>query len=155
MGFRVIPASVPASAEEWRRAMSAPISELPQLTEAQLAEVRQFSLKEEEYKRLRILLRKYVIERQYRQGTEFGSLIQKMIEPLGDGYSLVTVSRRGTPLGWRVTIRHEQKGVFEFQCPLDVVESLAEGSASVEEAEGLRRNILAELVQVESLEATG
>jgi hypothetical protein len=95
------------------------------------------------------------MERQYRQGTEFGSLVQKMIEPLGDGYSIAAISRRGTPLGWRVTIRHERKGVFEFQCPLDVVESLAEGSASEEETEGLRRNILAELEQMESLEATG
>jgi len=155
MGFRVIPASVPASTEEWRRAKNAPLSELPQLTEEQMAEVRQFSLKEEEYKRLRVLLRKYVMERQYRQGTEFGSLVQKMIEPLGDGYSIAAISRRGTPLGWRVTIRHERKGVFEFQCPLDVVESLAEGSASEEETEGLRRNILAELEQMESLEATG
>jgi hypothetical protein len=155
MGFRVIPASVPASTEEWRRAMNAPLSELPQLTDEQMAEVRQFSLKEEEYKRLRVLLRKYVLERQHRQGTEFGSMIQKMIEPLGDRYSLATVSRRGTPLGWRVTIRDQQKGVVEFQCPLEVVEALAEGSASEEETEGLRHNILVELGQPESLGAAG
>ena len=153
MGFRVIPASVPASTEEWQRARYAPLSELPQLTDEQMSEVRQFSLNEEEYKRFRVLLRKYVLERQHRQGTEFGSLIQKMIEPLGDHYSLATVSRRGTPLGWRVTIRHEQKGVFEFQCPLEVVEALAEGSASDEETEGLRHNILAELGQGTPLEA--
>jgi hypothetical protein len=154
MSFRVVPASVPASADEWRRAMNAPLSELPQLTHEQMDEVRQFALNEEEYKRLRILLRNYVLERQHRQGTEFGSLIQKMIEPLGVRYSLATVSRRGTPLGWRVTIRDEEKGVIEFQCPLEVVESLADGCVSEQEAEAFRHNVLAELGQA-PLEAAG
>jgi hypothetical protein len=154
MEFRVIPASVPASPEEWRRAMNAPDSELPSLTDVQMAEVKQFSLKQEEYQRLRVLVRKYVLERQHRQGTAFGSFIQQIIKPLGDRYSLATVSRRGTPLGWRVTIRHEQKGVFEFQCPLDVVEAVAERSASVEQVMHLRDSILAELGQP-PLEATG
>lgn len=148
MSFRVVPATVPASADEWRRAMNAPLSELPQLTDEQMDEVRQFALKEEEYKRLRVLLRKYVLKRQHRQGTEFGSLIEKMIEPLGDRYSLATVSRRGTPLGWTVTIRDERNGVVEFQCPLEVVEALADGFASKEETEGFRKNILAELDQL-------
>jgi hypothetical protein len=154
MSFRVVPASVPASTEEWRRAMNAPLSELPQLTVEQMEEVRQFSLKEEEYKRLHVLLRKYVLERQHRQGTEFGSLVQKMIEPLAGRYSLATVSGRGTPLGWRVTIHDKQKGVVEFQCPLEVVESLADGCASQEEAEAFRLNVLAELGQA-PLEAAG
>jgi hypothetical protein len=135
--------------------MDAPLSELPPLTDEQMAEVRQFSLNEEEYKRLRVLLRKYVLERQRRQGTEFGSLVQKMIEPLGNRFSVATVSRRGTPMGWRVTIRDEEKGVIEFQCPLEVVEALAEGAASEEEAENLRDNILSELRQGAPMEATG
>jgi len=132
--------------------MNAPASELP---ERQKAEVQQFSLKEEEYKRLHVLLRKYVLERQHRQGTEFGNLIQKMIEPLGDRYSLQAISRRGTPLGWNVTIRDEANGLVEFQCPLEVVEALAEGSASWRETESFRHNLLDELGQARSVEATG
>jgi hypothetical protein len=154
MGFRVVPATVPASTEEWQRARYAPFSELPQLTQEQLSEVRQFSLDEEEYRRFRVLLRKYVLERQHRQGAEFGNLIQKIIEPLGESYSLASVSRRGTPLGWRVTIRHEQKGIFEFQCPLEDVDAVTAGRVSQDEIEILRGAILLELGEATMIEAT-
>ena len=67
MGFEVVPASVPASAADRRQVMTAPASALPSLTEIQQAEVKQFSLKEDEYRRMRVLLRMTVLDRQRRQ----------------------------------------------------------------------------------------
>jgi hypothetical protein len=155
MSFRVVPASVPASADEWRRAMSAPLSELPSLTENQLAEVKQFSLKEEEYKRLRVLLRQYAEERQSKQGLQLGKIVESIIAPLVGQYSLACVSRRGTPSGWRVTIQTDRKGIFEFQCPLEDVDALTAGRVSKEELEAFRDQILVELGKAATLGATG
>ena len=133
--------------------MTAPVSELPQLTDAQRAEVQKFSFDETEYKRLRVLLRQYATERQTRQGSELGRLIESFLAPLGRSYALWSVSRRGTPLGWRITIRHEAKGTFEFQCLLDDVDALTFGRLSQAEVNAFRARLFAELGEQTALEA--
>ena len=110
---------------------------------------------EDEYKRLRVLPRKYVLERQQREGTEFGSWIERAIEPLGNRFRLESVSREGAPAGWIVTIRDGERDFVRFECPLEVVEALADGSASERQESWLREDIRAELLQGHALEATG
>jgi hypothetical protein len=147
MSFQVIPSTVPVFSEEWIRARGVPASELPQLTEIQKRDAEVLSIREEEYKRFHVLMKDYVLSRQQRQGEAFGSLIEQMIKPLGERYSLETVSRRGTPSGWRVTINDRQRGIVEFQSPFEVVQALVEGSASREEFEGFRDDLYEELGQ--------
>jgi hypothetical protein len=155
MEFRVIPSTVPMSAEEWVRAKNAPVSELPQLSDQQLAEAKQLSMPEEEYKRFRVLLRRYVLERQQMQGEAFGMYIRSLIEPLGERYALSLVSRRGSPLGWRFTIRDVEKGVCEFQSSFEVVAALTEGKATEEELRNFRTELLDELGHEMELGAAG
>jgi hypothetical protein len=155
MNFEVVPASVPVFRQDRLRAMEAPVSELPTLSDVQAAEIRQFCLNEEEYKRLRVLPRKYALERQQRQGTQFGQWIESIIEPLGNGYRLESVNRRGAPTGWNVVIRDGQSDVVEFRCSLEVVQAIAEGSATERQLQGFRHDILAELGQTQALEAVG
>ena len=155
MGFEVVPASVPASAADRRQVMTAPASALPSLTEIQQAEVKQFSLKEDEYRRMRVLLRMTVLDRQRRQGTRFGEYLETILRPYKDSVFLASVSRKGTPRGWQVSIHHDAKGLVEFQCPLEVIEAIAEGTATREELEGFHQDVLAELAQAGFLEVAG
>jgi hypothetical protein len=121
------------------------------LDEKELAEVKRFLRNEEEYRRWK-LLRRYAEERQARQGMKLGALVESVIAPLGDRYSLRTVSRRGTPLGWRVTIPMVQGGVFEFQCPLEDVETLLAGGISAQTIVSWGDEILRELNEASALE---
>jgi hypothetical protein len=153
MAFTVIPASVPIHTEEWVRALNAPASELEPLTESELEFVRLFKLRAEDHQRRTVLLRKYVLERQQRQGTQFGHLIEELIRPLDERFSVVSVSRRGSPDGWKVTLRDGEPGVIEFQCPLATVEAFADGAATKQEYESLRQFLMQQLNQERASEA--
>jgi hypothetical protein len=145
MDFQVVPATVPASIEDWQRAMNVPSSELPPLSEQQLAELKKFRVDQEQYARMRVLLGRYAEERQREQGIQFGKIIESMIAPVAERFSLVEVSRKGAPEGWKATIRDQRGGVIEFQCLFDVVDALVSGRASQGDVQALRENIFAEL----------
>jgi len=147
MAFTVIPASVPIHTEEWVRALNAPASELEPLNEAELDFVRRFKLRAEDHQRRTVLLRKYVLERQQRQGTQFGHLVEELIRPLDERFSVVSVSRRGTPEGWKVTLADGERGVVEFECPLPLVEAFADEAATKQEYESLRQFLTRQLNQ--------
>jgi hypothetical protein len=155
MSFRVIPSTVPMLTDDWLKAKNAASSELPNLNEEQMADARELSIPEEDYRRFRVLLRANVLERQSREGKAFGDFVLKLIEPLGNRYTLATVSRRGTPLGWRIVIRDEVKGSFEFQSPFEVVEALTSGHASHEDVESFRSDLFHELGQTAMLGVAG
>ncbi len=155
MDFRVVPSTVPASVADWISARETPAAELPALTPDQLEQARQLLIPEEDYKRFRVLLRQRVLDRQMEEGRAFGHLVERILEPLGPTYELQSVGRRGAPLGWRVSIRAADRGVFEFQTPFDVVQALLEGSASEEEIEGFRRDLYDAIEVYGTLGATG
>ncbi len=146
MSFQVIPASVPVSREDWTRAMTAPASELPELTSAQREEMARLRVNEEDFRRVRILLRSQVKERQTQQGRRFGSVVEEMLQPLGQQYRVTAVSRVGTPLGWRVAVDTESEGVYEFQSPFEVVDALIEGRATEAQRQSFREQLWSELV---------
>jgi len=145
MNFEVIPASVPCNREDWFRALAIDASELPELTSQQVAEHGKFRLPLEKFKRTHIVLPQMTRERQAAQGRSFGLFVEEMLEPLGFGYEVVSVSRRGTPEGWRVSIRRQGGGEYEFQSPFDVVEALVDGRATPEQRSEFSEQLWAEL----------
>jgi hypothetical protein len=153
MGFQVVPVGIPAFPEEWQRAMNVPASELPQLNEKQLAEVKRFSFDPETYTRLKVLIRQYAKERESEQGARFGKIIESILEPLRGEYTVSEITRRGAPNGWNVIVRHEQKGTFEFQCLFETVDALVKGRVSPQDKETFRANVLQELGEDAAYEA--
>ncbi len=142
MSFQVIPAGTPVLPEEWQRAMAAPVSELPVLDERQKAEVKRRSLNEEQYQRLKILMRRFAEEREIEQATKFGEFVQAILDPIDPLYGVSSVSRRGVPLGWRVTVSYDGRDFFEFQSHFDVVETLVSDCATPDELRTFRSNVV-------------
>jgi hypothetical protein len=55
--------------------------------------------------------------------------------------------------GWNLTLHNAAGEIFAFHCLLEVVEALADGTATKEERRMFRDNLLAELQRQDSLEA--
>src|SRR5215469_7040548 len=95
--------STPTSAEEWKRAMSVPGSELPALSVQQKEIARKLNISEEEYAR-NVLAGSYGWERTRKRANDLGEAVQAAIRTLDVRYRVSAVIRDVSRLGWVVRI---------------------------------------------------
>jgi hypothetical protein len=127
-----------SSVEEYRRAQSAPKSELPELTEDQKVVARGFKISEEEYAR-GVLAGVYGRERQEARGRRLGEKVQKILDELEANDRVVRVSYQMDRLRWMLSIKTSQ-GVVDVAVPRDLGDDVLD-SALKEQAEELRARV--------------
>jgi len=95
--------STSTSAEEWKRAMAVPGSELPALSVKQKEIARKFNIPEEEYAR-NVLAGSYGWERSRKRASDLGEAVQASIRTLDVRYRVTAVIRDVNRPGWIVRI---------------------------------------------------
>jgi len=138
-GFKIFVSDFSSSTEEWRRALAADDSELPELTEDQKKWAKRFGVTEKEYAR-GVLVGNYGQERTKGKGRALGELVEEILQVL-DGYRLVAVLWQGSRLRWLLRIQGPEKtfGVpVSFEAADDVL-----NSGILEEFEKLKASVLA------------
>src|SRR5215469_6477731 len=131
--------STPTSAEEWKRAMAVPGSQLPSLSAQQREIARKFNIPEEDYAR-NVLAGSYGLEKTRKKANDLGQAVQAAIRPLDVGYRVTAVIRDVNQLGWVVRIETPAGDVTVL-----VSKELADGlldSGSETEKEQLRVRVL-------------
>ncbi len=99
--FEVQVRSNSSTAEEWKRAMEAPASDLPPLDEEQKEMAKRFGIAEEEYARGE-LARIYGQQGLRERGTRLGSIVQRILSAGESGYRLTAVLYEGLKSRWIV-----------------------------------------------------
>lgn len=127
------------SSDDWKRAMSAPESELPQLSEQQKDVARRMGIPEKEYAR-GVLVSKYGEERQLERGRKFGAHIEGILSGLGGSYSLQALVREGVKLRWVARIA-TPKGIRNVAIPFEIADDVVD-SAAIQDVERLKQLIL-------------
>ncbi len=142
MSFEVVPAVHPQTSADWLRAKTVAASELPALTEQLEASARRLGVNEEQYRRFQVYLPHFISERQRKQGEAFGGMLEGMLAPLHERYSLLKLDSIGNERGWLISIRITGDGIKEFESRFDVVRALVEGTAFLRDLENFRLNLL-------------
>ena len=93
-----------SSVEEYHRALLAPRSELPKLSEEEREIARKFKISEDEYAR-GVLAGLYGRERKMARARRLGGAIQDILKRLGDDERVICVASDVDRLRWMVTIQ--------------------------------------------------
>jgi hypothetical protein len=139
MSFKVYISGSSSSAEEWKRALEAPETELRKLTDEQKEVARRFQITEEEYAR-GVLAFLYGERAQKERGEKLGNTIVRILEGLGAGYKLLAVVLEGVKLRWVLRIE-TPKGIKSISIPLEVADDVID-SGVIEMLEGLKQRVL-------------
>ena len=145
--FQIVIPGHSVSVDEWRRASSVPVSELPHLSDEQKEVARKFGVSEEEYAR-NVLAGSYGQQRMRERAQRLGEAVQGVLQPLGRSYRVIAVRRDMDRLGWIVRIETQASDVDVF-----VSQELADDlmdSGSNEDRERLRLRIVSSLRQDEA-----
>lgn len=140
--FEISVSDFTSSVEEYRRAQSAPKSELPELTQDQKAVARGFKISEEEYAR-GVLAGIYGRRRQEERGRRLGERVQKILDELGAGERVVRVAYQMDRLRWLVSIQ-DSGGVVDVAVPRELADDVLD-SALKEQAEEFRARVVRSL----------
>jgi hypothetical protein len=103
MDVQIVTRGIPASADEWFRALHAPEDELPGLTDEDKVRARLRHLNDEQYRR-HLALRKYAKDREFAEAESLGREITNLLAELGSEYRLKAVVKRGLESGWHMLI---------------------------------------------------
>lgn len=136
--------STPTSAEEWKRAMAVPGSQLPSLSAQQRDIARKFNIPEEEYAR-NVLAGSYGLERTRKRANDLGEAVQAAIRALDVRYKVTAVIRDVNRLGWVVRIA-APSGDVNVLLSKELADRLLD-SGSASEKEQLRISVLSSLEQ--------
>ncbi len=101
--FEVQVRSNSSTAEEWKRAMEAPLSELPPLDEEQKEMAKRFGIAEEEYARGE-LARIYGQQGLKERGARLGSIVQRIVSSRDTSYRVTAVLYEGLKSRWIVQV---------------------------------------------------
>jgi hypothetical protein len=137
--FQIVVSDFSSSAEEWKRALSADDSKLPELSEEQKKWAKRFGVTEKEYAR-GVLAGHYGNERMKKKGRALGEQVEEILEGLGPQYKLIAVLWQGSRLRWLLRIQTPAQvlGVpVSFEMADDVLDS-----GILEEIEKLRVTVL-------------
>ena len=108
--FEVVVSGGSTSVEEYRQAMAAPKSELPELTEAQKLVAKKLGLSEEEYRR-GVLADRLGDSRVRARGKKLGEIIQSVLDGFGDGYRVEAIKAEMVKFQWLVRIGNAEREV--------------------------------------------
>ncbi len=127
------------SSDDWKRAMNAPESELPQLSEQQKDVARRMGIPEKEYAR-GVLVNKYSEERHLERGKKFGEHIDAILRGLDSSYQLQALVREGVKARWVARIT-TPKGIRNVAIPFEMADDVVD-SETVQDIERLKQLIL-------------
>ena len=131
-GFQIYLADAPGSQEDWRRALAAPESELPQLSPEKADLVKRFGSSEADYAR-GVLVVEYRKQRVRPIAEKLGRTAARVLGEINERYKLVAVLERVHPgkeepvVSWWLRVQ-APRFVREVQIPSKVVDSLAAGN---------------------------
>ena len=108
--FQVFVSGFSSSIREWRKALDAPASELPELNADQKEIVRKFGITEEEYRRGH-LAGVYGQERLRNRSIALGRTVEEILGGFGKGYQLEAVIAEMFKERWVVRIQTPRKTV--------------------------------------------
>jgi hypothetical protein len=130
-GFKVFIRGQSGSVEDWRRALGAPDSELPELGKEEKEVARRMQIPEKEYAR-GVLVGIYAEKRKRQRGEKLGSEIERLLIPLGSYYQLKALTWDGTELKWSAKIL-SPKRVVEVAIPFEVADDVVDSGDSFSE----------------------
>ncbi len=140
--FDVFVSGLSSSVEEWRRALNAPPSELPELNAEQKEIVRKFGITEEEYAR-GLLAGLYGQERMQKRGRQLGRAVEAILGDLGVGYQLKAVIAEMTKGRWVARIQTPEK-IVNVAIARELADDIVD-SNTVQDQEKLRVLLLSSL----------
>ena len=151
--FRVFVSGFSSTIDDWRRAMNAPSSELPELNAEQKEIVRKFGITEEDYQRGH-LSGLYGQERMRSRGVELGRAVEAILRVLGPEYQLKAVTEELTVRDrWVVRIWTPQK-IVNVAISRELADALID-SNTVQDQERLRILLLTSLERTEFIADRG
>jgi len=147
--FQILTRGMPARAEEWLLAQSAPESELPELTEEDRRRARIWHLTDEKYAR-RLFLRASAKKREMEEAKEIGGIIQGLLSEIGGKFKLNAIVKRGLEPGWHALIESHSPGTgwkfFDVALPTeDFSGEPGKQVLNIFNSEEIRAYVLAEL----------
>lgn len=116
--------------DEWHRALSSPLDELPPLDEWQKTRAKSFGVSEEDYCR-GVLARQLAEQRMRERGQALGRQVQVVLRSLGEGYRLNAVLAELNKEGWTIRIETPERFVDLLIEPAeagDFIDSLDSGT---------------------------
>ena len=151
--FKVFVSGFSSTIEDWRRAMNAPSSELPELNAEQKEIVRKFGITEEDYQRGH-LSGLYGQERMRSRGVELGRAVEAILRVLGPEYQLKAVTEELTVRDrWVVRIWTPQK-IVNVAIDRALADALID-SNTIQDQERLRILLLTSLERTEFIADRG
>lgn len=128
--------------EDWKRSLQAPLTELPELPDAEKAFARRFGIAEDKYARSR-LSSQYGQERMLKRGTRLASAEVEILKGLGSGYRLLAVDYEATKLRWVASIQTPRGGV-NVAIPAELADDIVD-SNTVQDQERLKALLFSSL----------
>ncbi len=140
--FEVFVSGGSTSVAEYSRAMTAPKSQLPELTEQQKLVVKKLGLSEEEYRR-GVLADRFGESRVVEQGRKLGGIIQDLLVSFGGEYRVEAIKAEMTRFRWlaRITSADDEHVV---EIPRDLADDVLKAQKS-EAGERLKAFLLRSL----------
>lgn len=140
--FEVFVSDYSSSVEEWKRAMAAPRSELPPLSEQQREVARKFGVSDEEYAR-GVLAGLYGEERMRCRGERLGELVESILQGLGAPYRLAAIKAEMFNGRWVCRIETPER-IANVAVPRELADDVLDSGAT-EEIDMLKNCLLAGL----------
>ncbi len=140
--FKVEVSDYSVSVDEWRRAQSAPNSELPELSEAQRDVAGKFGISEEDYARS-VLAGRYGVHRLRKRTAKLGVGIEKILHEVSPGCRVSKVIAEMFRERWVILIR-TPSGDIGVSVPRDLGDEFLDSGVG-EAAEELKARVKAGL----------
>ncbi len=147
--FEVFVSGYSTSLEEWKRALRAPLSELPELNVWQKEIARKFGISEEEYARSH-LSSLYGQERMRSRARELGKAVEEILESLGHACQLTAVVAELSKERWVLRIQTPQK-IVSVAVPRDLADDVVD-SDTVQDKDRLEALLVSSLKRGEVIE---
>jgi len=140
--FEVFVSGVSSSVEEWKRALEAPKSELPELSAQQKEIARKFGVSDEDYGR-GVFVGSLGEKRIKSQGEHLGNVAEGILGALGPDYHLQAVIAEMVERRWILRIQTPEV-IVPVEVPRELADDLLD-SGTVDEVEKLKICLLSAL----------
>ena len=144
--FNIFISGTTSSTDDWKRALEAPMSELPPLSEEQKDFARRFKVSDEEYAR-GVLAGKYGESAQRERALKLGDAVVQVLSGLGPQYRLLAVIREAVNFRWVLRIE-TPIGIRNVQVALDLADDVID-SGVFEVLEQLKQKVVAGVGRLE------
>ncbi len=140
--FEVFVSDYSSSVDEYRRAMQAPLSELPELTAEQRTVAKKMGISEEDYRRS-VLAGRLGESRMLRRGQGLGEIVEKLLDGLGPDYHVDAIKAEMFNSRWLVRVAAPDR-IFNVAVPRELADDVLDSGTS-EEIERLKNCVLSGL----------